>query len=41
MSDERVEKPSDVVKEGDLVDVKLVSIDDRGRLQLSMRAAKK
>jgi len=41
MSDERVEKPSDVVKEGDLVDVKLVSIDDRGRLQLSMRAANK
>jgi polyribonucleotide nucleotidyltransferase len=38
MKDERVEKPSDVVKEGDRVDVKLVAIDDRGRLQLSMRA---
>ena len=41
MSEERVNKPSDVVKEGDKVDVKLVAIDDRGRLQLSMRQAKK
>ena len=39
MSEERVGKPSDVVKEGDLVTVKLVAIDDRGRLQLSMKAA--
>jgi len=39
MSEDRVEKPSDVVKEGDRVDVKLVAIDDRGRLQLSMKAA--
>lgn len=39
MSEERVEKPSDIVKEGDRVDVKLVAIDDRGRLQLSMKAA--
>lgn len=37
MSDERVEKPSDIVKEGDKVDVKLVAIDERGRLQLSMK----
>lgn len=41
MSEERVNKPSDVVKEGDLVDVKLVAIDDKGRLNLSMKAAKK
>jgi polyribonucleotide nucleotidyltransferase len=41
MSEERVEKPSDVVKEGDLVTVKLVAIDDRGRLQLSMKAAQR
>ncbi len=41
MSEERVAKPSDVVKEGDLVTVKLVAIDDRGRLQLSMKAAKR
>ena len=39
MKEERVNKPSDVVKEGDLVTVKLVAIDDRGRLQLSMKAA--
>lgn len=39
MREERVEKPSDVVKEGDKVTVKLVAIDDRGRLQLSMKAA--
>lgn len=41
MKQERVEKPSDVVAEGDLVRVKLVAIDDRGRLQLSMKAAAK
>jgi len=39
MSEERVNKPSDVVKEGDKVTVKLVAVDDRGRLQLSMKAA--
>ena len=39
ISEERVEKPSDVLKEGDRVTVKLVAIDDRGRLQLSMKAA--
>ena len=38
MKDERVEKPSDIVAEGDTVTVKLVAIDDRGRLQLSMKA---
>ena len=41
MKEERVEKPSDVVKEGDKVTVKLVAIDDRGRLQLSMKAAQR
>jgi polyribonucleotide nucleotidyltransferase len=41
MSEERVNKPSDVVKEGDRVSVKLVAIDDKGRLQLSMKAAKR
>ncbi len=39
MKEERVNKPSDVVKEGDHVTVKLLAIDDRGRLQLSMKAA--
>jgi polyribonucleotide nucleotidyltransferase len=41
LSEDRVEKTSDVVKEGDKVTVKLVAIDDRGRLQLSMKAAKR
>lgn len=40
LSDERVEKVSDVVKEGDKVTVKLLAIDDRGRLQLSIKAVK-
>jgi polyribonucleotide nucleotidyltransferase len=39
MSEERVNKPSDVVNEGDLVTVKLMAIDDRGRLNLSMKEA--
>lgn len=38
LAEGRVEKVTDVVKEGDKVTVKLVAIDDRGRLQLSMRA---
>jgi polyribonucleotide nucleotidyltransferase len=38
MAEERVNKPGDLVKEGDRVTVKLVAIDDRGRLQLSMKA---
>lgn len=41
LAEERVAKTSDVVKEGDHVDVKLVAIDDRGRLQLSMKAVKR
>jgi polyribonucleotide nucleotidyltransferase len=41
LKEERVEKPSDVVKEGDRVTVKLVAVDDRGRLQLSMKAAQR
>lgn len=40
LSDERVNKPSDVIKEGDIVSVKLLAIDDRGRLQLSIKALK-
>ncbi|MES2971630.1 MAG: polyribonucleotide nucleotidyltransferase [Patescibacteria group bacterium] len=39
MSEERVNKPSDVAKEGDLVTVKLVAIDEKGRLNLSMKQA--
>lgn len=37
LSKERVAKPSDIVKEGDRVNVKLIAIDERGRLQLSMK----
>lgn len=36
MAEGRVNHPSDVVSEGDTVKVKLVAIDDRGRLNLSM-----
>lgn len=39
MSEERVNKPSDVVKEGERVTVKLIAIDERGRLSLSMKQA--
>jgi polyribonucleotide nucleotidyltransferase len=39
ISEERVNKPSDVLKEGQLVTVKLVAIDERGRLNLSMKQA--
>jgi polyribonucleotide nucleotidyltransferase len=34
---ERVEKPGDVVKEGDVVKVKLLGFDDRGKTKLSMK----
>jgi polyribonucleotide nucleotidyltransferase len=40
MADKRVEHPGDLVKEGDTVTVKLVAVDDRGRLVLSMKQAK-
>ena len=41
MSEERIAKTTDFIKEGDKVTVKLVAIDDRGRLQLSMKAAQR
>ncbi len=37
ISDKRVENVSDVLKEGQKVRVRLVAIDDKGRLSLSMR----
>ncbi len=37
LSEGRVEKVTDVVKEGQKVRVKLVAVDDRGRLSLSMK----
>jgi len=40
MADQRVEKVTDVVNEGDKVKVKLTAIDEQGRLNLSMKDAK-
>jgi polyribonucleotide nucleotidyltransferase len=34
---ERVKSPADVVKEGDIVKVKLLGFDDRGKVRLSMK----
>ena len=40
LADERVEKVTGIVNEGDEVKVKLMAIDDRGRMNLSIKAAK-
>jgi len=40
LTNERVEKVTDVISEGQIVKVKLIGIDDRGRLSLSIKAAK-
>lgn len=40
IADERVEKVEDYVKEGDTIQVKLITIDDMGRYNLSIKAAK-
>ena len=37
LSDERVEKVSDVVKEGDKVYVKVIGFDRRGKVKLSIK----
>ena len=39
LSDKRVEKVTDVLHEGQIVKVKLIGIDDRGRLSLSIKSA--
>ena len=41
ISDERVEKVSDKLKEGDMVRVKVLDIDKQGRIRLSMKAVDK
>ncbi|HEX6747188.1 MAG TPA: polyribonucleotide nucleotidyltransferase [Longimicrobium sp.] len=41
IQDGRVDKTEDVVKKGDTVQVKLLSIDEKGRLRLSRKAALK
>ncbi len=38
LASQRVNKPSDVVKEGDAVKVKLLGVDERGKVRLSMKA---
>jgi len=37
LADRRVEKTTDIVKEGDTVKVKLIGFDDRGKVRLSMK----
>lgn len=37
LANERVQKTSDVVKDGDAVKVKVIGFDDRGKVKLSMR----
>jgi polyribonucleotide nucleotidyltransferase len=41
LSEERVENVSDVLQEGQVVNVKLTGIDERGRLSLSLKDAQK
>ncbi len=41
LSEKRVNKVSDVVKIGDIVPVKVVSIDEQGRINLSLKEARK
>ncbi len=41
ISDERVEKVSDKLKEGDVIKVKVLEIDKQGRIRLSMKAVDK
>ena len=38
LSPERVPSVTDVVKEGDEVKVKVLAVDDRGKIRLSMKA---
>ena len=40
MADHRIEKVEDAVKEGDMVWVKVMEIDDKGRVNLSMKDVK-
>ncbi|MDY6941933.1 MAG: polyribonucleotide nucleotidyltransferase [Pseudomonadota bacterium] len=39
ISEERVEKVSDKLSEGDVIDVKVLEVDRQGRIRLSMKAA--
>ena len=37
LKDERVEKVTDVIQEGDMVKVKCIGMDNRGKVKLSMK----
>ena len=37
LKNERVEKTTDVVNEGDIVKVKVIGVDDRGKVKLSIK----
>ena len=37
LKDERVEKTTDVVNEGDMGKVKVIGVDDRGKVKLSIK----
>ena len=37
LKEERVEKTTDVVNEGDEVKVKVIGVDDRGKVKLSIK----
>ena len=39
LAEERVDRTEDVLKPGDVTRVKLLSIDEKGRLRLSRKAA--
>jgi len=41
MAEDRVHRVEDVVKEGEIVDVKVLEIDRQGRIRLSMREAQR
>ena len=41
LADQRVAKVEDVVKEGDVVNVKVLDIDRDGKIRLSMKEAEK
>ena len=41
LADHRVEKVEDIIKIGDIVSVKVISIDEQGRINLSLKQAKR
>jgi polyribonucleotide nucleotidyltransferase len=41
LSDERVERVEDVLTEGQIVKVKLIAVDEKGRLSLSIKEAER